>query len=69
MQVSARNAIKGTVKKVVEGSVNTEVIIEIAPGVEVTSIITKTSASNLQLSEGKQVYAIVKATDVIIAVD
>jgi molybdopterin-binding protein len=69
MQISARNALKGTVKKVTEGSVNTEVAIEIAPGVEVTSIITKASADNLKLAEGKQVYAIIKATDVIVAID
>ncbi|MBD2437595.1 MULTISPECIES: molybdopterin-binding protein [unclassified Nostoc] len=69
MQVSARNALKGTVKKVEVGSVNTEVTVEIANGVEVTAIITKSSAENLQLAEGKQVYAIVKATDVMIAID
>ena len=44
MQVSARNALKGTVKQVIAGSVNTEVIVELAPGIEVTSIITKSSA-------------------------
>ncbi|MHC5934669.1 TOBE domain-containing protein [Nostoc sp.] len=69
MQVSARNALKGTVKNIVVGSVNTEVTLEIAPGVEVTSIITKSSAESLKLTEGKQVYAIVKSSDVIIAVD
>ena len=69
MQVSARNALQGTIKNVVVGSVNTEVTVEIAPGVEVTSIITKSSAENLKLIEGKQVYAIVKSSDVIIAVD
>ncbi len=69
MQVSARNALKGTVKKIQVGSVNDEVIIEIAPGVEVTAIITKSSVENLKLSEGKQVYAVVKSSDVMIAVD
>lgn len=69
MQVSARNALKGTVKKVVVGSVNTEVTLEIAPGVEVTSIITKSSAENLKISEGKEVHAIIKSSDVILAVD
>ncbi|MBN3905312.1 MAG: TOBE domain-containing protein [Nostoc sp. NMS1] len=68
MQVSARNALKGTVKSIVVGSVNTEVTLEIAPGVEVTSIITKSSAESLKLTEGKEVYAIVKSSDVIIAV-
>ncbi|BAY49475.1 Molybdenum-pterin binding protein [Scytonema sp. HK-05] len=69
MQVSARNALKATVKKVVEGAVNTEVILEIASGVEVTAIITKSSAEKLQLQEGKQAYAIIKSSDVIVAVD
>ncbi|MDF5709174.1 MAG: molybdopterin-binding protein [Nostoc sp. S4] len=69
MQVSARNALKGTVKNVVVGSVNTEVTVEVAPGVEVTAIITKSSAENLKLAEGKQVHAIIKSSDVIIAVD
>jgi molybdopterin-binding protein len=69
MQVSARNALKGTVKNIVAGSVNTEVIVEVAPGVEVTAIITKLSADNLKLTEGKQVYAIIKSSDVMIAID
>jgi molybdopterin-binding protein len=69
MQVSARNALKGIVKQIAFGSVNTEVTVEIGPGVEVTSIITKSSAENLNLVEGKEVYAIVKSTDVIIAID
>ncbi len=69
MQVSARNALKGKVKTIVPGSVNTEVTLEIAPGVEVTSIITKSSADKLQLAEGKEVYAVIKSSDVILAVD
>ncbi len=58
MKVSARNTLKATVKKIVVGSVNTEVTLELAPGVEITSIITKASAEALQLSEGKQAYAV-----------
>ncbi|NMG20894.1 TOBE domain-containing protein [Brasilonema bromeliae] len=69
MQVSARNALKATVKEVVEGSVNTEVTLEVAPGVEVVAIITKSSAHKLQLEEGKQAYAIIKSSDVMVAVD
>lgn len=69
MQVSARNALKATVKKVVEGAVNTEVILEVAPGVEVTAIITKSSAEKLQLAEGKEAYAIIKSSDVMVAVN
>ncbi|KOP23457.1 transporter [Hapalosiphon sp. MRB220] len=69
MKISARNTLKATVKKVVPGSVNTEVILELAPGVEVTAIITKASADSLQLAEGKESYVVVKATDVMVAVD
>ncbi|OLP16345.1 transporter [Leptolyngbya sp. 'hensonii'] len=69
MKVSARNALKGTVKSVVTGVVNDEVTVEIAPGVEVVAMITKTSAENLSLAVGKEVYTVIKASDVMIAID
>jgi len=69
MEISARNALKGKVKTIEVGTVNTEVVIELASGVEITSIITKTSAEKLGLSVGKDAYAIVKASDVILAID
>ncbi len=69
MKLSARNQLKGIVKQVNTGSVNTEIILELAPGVEITSIITKTSAENLGIKVGKQAFAIVKASNVIIGVD
>ena len=69
MEISARNSLKSTVKKVVPGAVNTEVSLEIAPGVEVVAIITKSSAEKLGLAEGKQAYTVIKATDVMVAVD
>jgi len=69
MKVSARNVLKGTVKKVVTGAVNTEVTLEIAPGVEITSMITRASAEYLGLAEGKQAYAVIKSSNVMVAVD
>jgi molybdopterin-binding protein len=69
MEVSARNSLKATVKQVVEGAVNTEVTLEVAPGVAVTAIITKSSAEKLQLTEGKEAYAIIKSSDVMIGID
>jgi len=69
MKVSARNNIKGTVKKVIPGAVNSEIIIEIAPGIEMTGIITNASSERLEIKEGSEAYAVVKASDVIIAVD
>lgn len=69
MKISARNALKGIVKSIVTGAVNDEVVVEVAPGVEVTAIITKASAEGLGLAIGKEVYTVVKASDVMIAVD
>jgi molybdopterin-binding protein len=69
MKISARNVLKGTVKKVNHGAVNSEVVVELPGGAEVVSIITKTSAEQLKLAQGSQVYAVVKASNVMIAVD
>lgn len=69
MKLSARNVLKGKVKKIIPGAVNTEVIIEIASGVEVVSVITKESAESLGLKEGKEVYAVIKASSVMVAID
>ena len=69
MKLSARNVLKGRVKSIQHGAVNTEVILEISGGVEMVSIITKTAAQSLGLKEGKEVYAIVKATNVILGID
>lgn len=69
MKISARNTIKGTVKQLVPGAVNAEVTLEIAPAVEVTAIITKSSAESLNLSEGSEAYAVIKASDVMLAID
>jgi molybdopterin-binding protein len=69
MKISARNVLKGTVKQVEHGAVNTEVIIELPGGAEIVSVITKHSAESLQLAVGKEVYAVVKASNVMIAAD
>jgi molybdopterin-binding protein len=69
MKISARNVLKGKVKTVKPGAVNTEVIVELSGGAEVVSIITKESAEKLGLAAGKEVYAIVKASNVMIGTD
>jgi molybdopterin-binding protein len=69
MQISARNVHKGKVKKITPGAVNTEVIVELAGGGEMVSIITKSSAERLRLAPGKEVYTIVKASNVMIGID
>ena len=69
MKVSARNVLKGKVKAVNHGAVNSEVVLQLPNGVEIVSIVTKASAENLGLKEGKEVYAIIKATNVILGID
>ena len=69
MKISARNTLKGKVKSVKTGAVNDEIIIELAGGAEIVSIITKSSAESLGLTPGKEVYAIIKASNVMIGVD
>ena len=69
MKLSARNLIPGTVKKVTVGMVNAEVVIEIKPGVEIVSVITKNSVERMKIKEGDKVQAMVKASSVMIAKD
>jgi molybdopterin-binding protein len=61
--------LKGRVSRVVHGAVNTEIEVELPGGTKVVSIITKTSAENMALKEGQDVYAVIKASNVMIATD
>lgn len=69
MRISARNILKGKVVKVIRGAVNSEVIIELPGGTQLVSIITNSSVDSLGLTEGKEAYAIIKASNVMVGVD
>jgi len=69
MKISARNSLKGKIRTVKPGAVNTEVVVELPGGAEIVSIITKASADSMSLAPGKEVYAIIKASNVMIGVD
>ena len=69
MKISARNVLKGKVKAIKVGAVNSEVEVELPGGMIVVSIITKESAEKLGIKTGKDVYAIIKASSVMIGVD
>lgn len=69
MKVSARNVFKGKVKNVEHGAVDSEITVELPGGTEIVSIITKKSAERLELKEGSEVYAVIKASNVVIATD
>jgi molybdopterin-binding protein len=61
--------VHGRDKKVVLGAVNAEIAIEVSPGVEVVAMITRASAEGLGLKEGKEAYAVVKASNGMVAID
>jgi molybdopterin-binding protein len=69
MRLSARNVIPGTVTKVKIGAVSAEVTINVAPGIDVTSIISATSVAELKIQTGAKAYAVIKSTSVMVAVD
>jgi molybdopterin-binding protein len=69
MKLSARNVLPGKIVSVRKGPINSLVVIEIAPGVRLTSTITADSAKELKLGKGKKAYAIIKAPSILIGVD
>ncbi|MBF5005636.1 TOBE domain-containing protein [Diaphorobacter caeni] len=69
MKISARNVLSGKVVSIVRGPVSTEVTLEIAPGLQITSSITTNSADALKLKEGSKAYGVIKASSVMIGVD
>jgi molybdopterin-binding protein len=69
MKLSARNKLAGTVAGIDKGAVNSTVRIDLGGGTAVTAMITNASVDDLELEIGKSVYAIVKASDVIVGAD
>lgn len=69
MKLSARNQLKGRITGIVKGATTSHVTIDIGGGAIVTASITNEAVADLNLSEGQPAYAIVKASDVMVAVD
>src|SRR5262245_6651590 len=69
MRISARNQLAGSVVEVTPGAVTTTVKVRLAGGDVMTSSITKEAADELGLAAGNDVVVIVKASDVMLAVD
>ena len=69
MKLSARNVLKGKVVSVEKGATTAHVRIEIGPNQIVTSAITNEAVDALNLAVGVEAYAVIKSSDVIVAVD
>lgn len=69
MKLSARNVLKAKVVQVIKGAVNAEVTLELPGGEKLVSIITNASVESLGLGEGKDAYAVIKASNIMVGVD
>jgi len=67
-KISARNILEGRVNRIVSGMVNDEVVIDLAGGNTVTSILTSASVKRLELVPGMEIAAVIKASDVLLAI-
>ncbi|HEV7256868.1 MAG TPA: molybdopterin-binding protein [Bosea sp. (in: a-proteobacteria)] len=68
MKISARNQLKGTIVEITKGATTAHVRLDVG-GTIVTSAITNAAVDDLKLTVGQQAYAVVKASDVMIAID
>jgi molybdopterin-binding protein len=69
MKLSARNLLKGKIVEVKKGATTAHVRIDIGGGTVITASITNESADELKLATGKAAYAVIKASNVMVAVD
>jgi len=68
VKISARNALKGRIVEVTKGATTSHVKIDVG-GAVVTASITNASVDDLGLAVGKEAYAVIKASDVMVGVD
>lgn len=69
MKISARNILKGTIVEIAKGATTSHVRIDIGGGAVVTASITNEAVADLKLEKGKQAYAVIKASDVMVGID
>ncbi|WP_237155536.1 TOBE domain-containing protein [Oryzibacter oryziterrae] len=68
MKISARNVLAGTVVKITKGATTAHVVLDVA-GTTVTASITNEAVDDLGLKVGDKAKAVVKASDVLVAID
>jgi len=69
MKLSARNILRGKIKSITDGMVNSEVVPELPDGQELVAVVTKTSVENLGLAVGAQACAVIKSSNVMLGVE
>ena len=68
MRISARNKLRGTVRSITHGAVNSEVVIELADAAKLTAVVPKEAVEEVGLVEGGDACAVVKASDVLVGI-
>lgn len=69
MKLSARNQLKGKIVEIQDGAVNGIIVIDIGGGNKISSTISMNAIKELGLEVGKEVYAVIKATSVMVGID
>jgi molybdopterin-binding protein len=69
MRISARNQLKGTIIDIVKGATTSHVRIDVSGGIIMTASITNEAVDDLKLAKGQPAIAVIKATDVMVAID
>jgi molybdopterin-binding protein len=69
MRISARNQLKGTIVDIVKGATTSHVRIDVGGGIVMTASITNEAVDDLKLAKGQQAIAVIKATDVMVAIE
>jgi len=69
MKISARNQLHGTVTDITKGATTSHVRLDVGGGAVITASITNEAVDELKLKKGQKAHAIIKASDVMIAVD
>jgi molybdopterin-binding protein len=69
MRISARNVIKGRILEVVKGATTAHVKLDVGSGTVITASITNEAVEELRLAKGDAAYAVIKASDVMVAKD
>ena len=68
MKISARNVLKGRIVSVTKGQTTSHVVIDVN-GMAITASITNEAVDELKLAQGKDAYAVIKASDVMVGID
>ncbi len=68
MKISARNRLKGKIVEIVLGATTAHVRIDIGGSI-ITAAITNDAVNELGLAAGREAYALIKASDVMVGID